>query len=100
MPKDLQEFNKLVEEKPTGSKTSNADLKGFLSEAMHTTKEVSAFLGVENGTAFSRLKRLEKAGIITRRWEQNRAYWVARTAVGLQETPPEVKEGEDEEDED
>jgi len=99
MPKDLGEFAKLVEEKPTASKTSNADLKTFLSEAMHTTKEVAAYLSVENGTAFSRLRRLEKNGIITRRWEGNKAFWVARTAVGMQEAPPEVEEGEDKDEE-
>ena len=102
MPKDLGEFEKLVDSRPQATKTSNADLIAFLSEAMRTTKEVSVFLAVENGTALSRLRRLEKNGIVTRRWDGPRAYWVARTAVGLAELPPEPKataEEEDEEDE-
>jgi DNA-binding PadR family transcriptional regulator len=94
MPKDLREFEKLQEERPAVAKTSNEDLIKFLSEAMHTTKEVAAFLGVENGTAFSRLRRLQKAGIVTRRWDGQRSWWVARKAVGLPELPPEVPEEE------
>jgi DNA-binding PadR family transcriptional regulator len=98
MPKDLKEFESLVEARPAGSKTSNADLMAFLSEAMRTTKEVSKFLAVENGTAFSRLKRLEKNGVVTRRWDGPRAYWVTRKAVGLEDLPPpEPKESEEEE---
>lgn len=95
MPKDLKDFEQLQEERPAVSKTSNADLLKFLSEALHTTKEVATFLSVENGTAFSRLKRLTKAGVITRKWDGQRAWWVARKAVGLAELPPEVPETEE-----
>lgn len=97
LPKDLREFEKLQEEKPAVSKTSNEDLIKFLGEALRTTKEVAQFLGVENGTAFSRLRRLKKAGIITRRWDGQRSWWVTRKAVGLPELPPEVEETEEEE---
>lgn len=97
MPKDLKEFENLQEEKPAVAKTSNEDLIKFLSEAMRTTKEVATFLSVENGTAFSRLRRLKKAGIVTRRWDGQRSWWVARKAVGLPELPPEVEEKEEEE---
>lgn len=88
MPKALEEFQALTEAKPQISKVSNEKLLEFLSKEMHTTKETAQFLGVENGTAFSRLKRMEKNGIITRRWEGNRSWWVARTAVGLEVIPP------------
>jgi predicted HTH transcriptional regulator len=97
MPKDLSEFKKLVEEKPAASKTSNAELIQFLSEALRTTKETATFLGVETGTAFSRLKRLMKAGKVTRRWEGNKSYWVARKAVGLPDLPEEEEGAEEEE---
>ena len=97
LPKDLKDFESLQEEKPAVAKTSNEDLIKFLSEAMRSTKEVAAFLGVENGTAFSRLRRLKKSGIITRRWDGQRSWWVARKAVGLAELPPEVEETEEEE---
>ena len=96
MPKDLKDFEKLQEERPAIAKTSNEDLLKFLSEAMRTTKEVASFLSVENGTAFSRLRRLKKAGIVTRRWDGQRSWWVARKAVGLAELPPEVPETEEE----
>jgi len=90
VPKDLKEFEKLQEEKPAASKTSNEDLIKFLTEAMHTTKEVATYLGVENGTAFSRLKRMKKNGTVTNRWDGQRTWWVARKAVGLPDLPPEV----------
>jgi len=83
MPKALGDFKNLQESKPQISKVSNEKLLEYLSKEMHTTKEVAAFLGVENGTAFSRLKRMEKNGVATRGWEGNRSWWVARTAVGL-----------------
>jgi len=91
MPKDLDEFGGLQEARPQISKVSNEDLMNFLSKQMCTTKEVAAFLKVEGGTAFSRLRRMEKNGLITRRWEGNRSWWVAREAVGLEIVPPETE---------
>jgi predicted HTH transcriptional regulator len=95
MPKPLEEFQKLQEARPEVSKTSNDELLAFLSKQMATTKEVSQFLQVENGTAFSRLRRLVKAGKIIRRWEGNRSYWVTRKAVGLPDAEPVEEEEED-----
>ena len=98
MPKALNEFGNLAGEKPEVSKVSNEKLVEFLSTEMRTTKEVATFLSVENGTAFSRLKRLKKAGLVTRGWEGNRSWWVARKAVGLPVEPePEEEEVEAEE---
>lgn len=96
MPKPLKEFESLQETKPQISKVSNEELLKYLGKELHTTKEVAAFLGVENGTAFSRLKRMEKNGLITRGWEGNRSWWVAREAVGLEVVPP-VEEATEEE---
>jgi DNA-binding MarR family transcriptional regulator len=90
VPKDLKEFDNLQATKPAASKTSNEDLMKFLSESMHTTKEVATFLNVENGTAFSRLKRLEKSGVVTKKYDGTRTWWVTRKAVGLEDLPPEV----------
>jgi hypothetical protein len=72
----------------------NPNCKGVerLVERLSQVKEVASFLSVENGTAFSRLRRLKKAGIVTRRWDGQRSWWVARKAVGLPELPPEVPE--------
>jgi len=97
LPKALGEFKDLQEERPQVSKVSNEKLLEFLGSAMHTTKEVAQFLGVENGTAFSRLKRLAKSGIVVRRWEGNRSWWVSAKAVGVpivptEETSEEVEE--------
>ena len=83
MPKDLKDFETLQEARPAVTKVSNEELVALLSKGLYTTKEVAAFCKVENGTAFSRLRRLEKAGVIARKWEGNRAYWVSRKAVGL-----------------
>ena len=96
MPKELKEFKELQEARPQVTKKSNEELLGFLKKAMATTKEVASFLGVENGTAFSRLKRLEKNGLVTRRWEGNRSWWVDRTAVGMEYLkPPETETAEE-----
>ena len=94
MPKDLSEFKNLSEARPQTTKVSNEELVAFLSKSMASTKEVAAFLGVENGTAFSRLRRMEKNGVITRKYEGPKGWWVAREAVGLAVIPP-AKEGED-----
>jgi len=96
MPKPLDEFKNLQEAKPQISKVSNEELLKFLSSEMHTTKEVAAFLGVENGTAFSRLRRMEKNGLVVRGWEGNRSWWVAREAVGLPVVTPEETTEEEE----
>jgi len=94
LPKDLKEFTTLQEARPAVTKKSNEELLAFLKKAMATTKEVATFLGVENGTAFSRLRRLVKNGMVTRKWEGNRSYWVDRTAVGLEYLTPEKEEKE------
>lgn len=93
MPKSLKEWEALEEGKPATTKVSNEELLKFLSKDLHTTKEVAAFLSVENGTAFSRLKRLEKNRIVVRKWEGNKSWWVAGKAVGEEPIP----EGEEEE---
>jgi len=94
LPKDLKEFEILQEARPAVSKVSNEELLGFLGKALCTTKEVAAFLKVENGTAFSRLRRMEKNGVVVRRWEGNRSYWVAAEAVGIEVKPVEESEEE------
>lgn len=93
MPKDLKEFANLQEAKPATTKVSNEELVKFLSKAMASTKEVAAFLGVETGTSFSRLRRMEKNGIITRKYEGPKGWWVARVAVGLEVLTPPKEEG-------
>jgi len=91
LPKEITEYQELQDKKPQVSKVSNEELLTLLSAKMYTTKEVAQYLKVENGTAFSRLKRLEKNGVVTRRWEGNRSWWVACEAVGIEvpETPAE-----------
>jgi len=95
LPKALDEFKNLQEAKPQTTKVSNEELVKFLSKAMASTKVVAAYLGVETGTAFSRLRRLEKSGVITRKYEGPKGWWVARVAVGLPVLQPEKKEGEE-----
>jgi len=97
MPKELTAFKELAEARPQVSKKSNEELLAFLKKAMATTKEVAAFLGVENGTAFSRLRRMVKNGLVIRKWEGNRSWWVDREAVGLAYEKPEKEEAGEEE---
>lgn len=122
MPKEIKEFASLQEKKPQISKVSNEELLKLLSGNMYTTKglegctafeisyapfsllvnpldpvkEVAAFLKVENGTAFSRLRRMEKNGLVVRRWEGNRSWWVSAAAVGI-EVPTQLEEASPEE---
>jgi len=62
LPISLEEFEKLPKEKPARAKVSTQELLEFLSEQAYSTKEVAAFLNVQTGTAYSRLKRLLQAG--------------------------------------
>ena len=94
MPKDLKDFANLQGDRPQVSKKSNEELIAFLKKAMATTKEVATFLGVETGTAFSRLRRLVKSGKVIRKWEGNKSWWVDREAVGMQYAEPEPEEDE------
>ena len=52
MPISLDEFDKLPAEKPQRAKVPTSELLEFLGEQACSTKEVSAFLNVQTGTAF------------------------------------------------
>ena len=52
MPISLDEFDKLPAEKPARAKVPTSELLEFLGEQACSTKEVSAFLNVQTGTAF------------------------------------------------
>ena len=54
MPISLDEFDKLPAEKPARAKVPTSELLEFLGEQACSTKEVSAFLNVQTGTAFKR----------------------------------------------
>lgn len=92
LPKPIGEFDALQETRPQITKVSNEELIKLLTDNMYTTKEVAAFLKVENGTAFSRLRRMEKNGVIVRRWEGNRSWWVSAKAVGIEVPTPAPEE--------
>jgi len=77
MPLSLEEFEQLPEEKPSRAKVSTEQLLEFLSEQAYSTKEVAAFLGVQPGTAYSRLKRLLNAGKVRVRYRGATAFWMA-----------------------
>jgi len=77
MPIPREEFLQLPKEKPAGAGVGNEELLQFLSEEARTTAEVAAFLGVKQGTAYGRLKRLAEKGLVEVRWKGNKAYWMA-----------------------
>ena len=79
MPIDLDEFADLADVSSRGAKVSNEDLLESLADQALTTKEVSEILGVQSGTAYSRLRRLEKEGLVVRKFKANTGYWTAAT---------------------
>ena len=77
MPIPLDEFNQLADESTRGSKVANEELLEYLGNLGCTTKEVAEFLGVQNGTAYNRLKRLEENELVQRKFKGNLGYWTA-----------------------
>jgi len=77
LPISREEFLQLPKEKPERAAVGNEELLSFLSEGAYTTGEVAAFLGVKQGTAYSRLKRLLQAGLVEVRYLGQKAYWMA-----------------------
>jgi len=77
MPISAEDFEKLPAERPTRAKVPTNELLDFLKEQAYSTKEVAAFLNVQSGTAYSRLKRLKDAGLVEVRFQGATAYWKA-----------------------
>lgn len=77
MPISLEEYKQLQEKTTRGASVSNEDLLESLATQALTTKEVADLLGVQNGTAFSRLRRLAKDGLVERKFKGNVGYWIA-----------------------
>ena len=78
MPIPIDQFKTLprVEKGSKGASVSNEDLIAELTKHALSTKEVSTFLGVQTGTAYSRLQRLEGKGIVFRvKGDDNLTYW-------------------------
>lgn len=75
MPIDIEDFKKLPSEKPGRAAVPNEELVEHLSTQALTTAEVAAYLGVKNGSAYSRLKKLLEKGDITVRYEGVKAFW-------------------------
>jgi transposase len=75
VPISIEDFKKLPAEKPLRAGVSNEELLAQLKTQAMTTAEVAAFLGVKNGTAYSRLKRLLQQGKVVVRYEGAKAYW-------------------------
>lgn len=76
-PITREEFSVLPREKPPRALVSNEELLEQLAAEALTTKEVASFLGVQNGTAYSRLKRLLTAGSVEVAYEGAKAFWIA-----------------------
>ena len=85
MPITIDEFQKLPKEKPARAKVSNKELVDFLNEQACTTKEVAAFLGVQSGTAYSRLKRLKESGAVEVGYSGATAYWKTIPGAEIEE---------------
>jgi len=78
MPISIEDFNKLPDvQKRAGPAVSNEELINSLKEAALTVKEVAQILGVKNGTAYSRLKRLMEDNKVTRKNNAGSIVWAA-----------------------
>jgi len=78
MPISLDEFKKLA---PKGEKSATVPTEKLLAELKKqgmTTKEVAKLLGVQSGTAYSRLGKLEKIGAVHRGMQGTTSYWAAK----------------------
>jgi len=76
MPISLEEFEKLAVDKKAAISQKYNELLEFLSGQAYTTAEVAVFLNISNTSAFSVLKRLEKKGVVIRRYDQTgKSYW-------------------------
>jgi len=76
MPISLEEFEKLSKEKT--ATTAPEELLEFLGEQACTNKEIAAFLGVSPTNASQRMKRLEKKGLVERRYSGATIYWAIK----------------------
>ena len=77
MPISLDEFKKLA---PKGEKVATVPTEKLVAELKKTamtTKEVAKLLGVQSGTAYSRLGKLEKIGAVHRAMQGTTSYWAA-----------------------
>ena len=77
MPISLEEFEKLSEEKSAAAPSE--DLLKFLGNQACTNKEVAAFLGVSPTNASQKMKRLEKKGLVERRYGGMTIYWAVKS---------------------
>jgi len=96
MPIPIDQFKKLprVEKGSKGASVSNEDLIAELTKHALSTKEAAAFLGVQTGTSYSRLQRLETKDIVFRvKGEDNLTYW----GYNEEYVAPEEEEEDDEE---
>jgi len=76
-PITIEEFEKLAPQRVRGAQVSNEKLLEFLANQAATTKEIAEFLGVQTGTAYSRLRRLLQDGVVRRMYKGNVSYWAA-----------------------
>ena len=91
MPISLDEFKKLA---PKGEKSVSVPTDKLLAELKKTamtTKEVAKLLGVQSGTAYSRLQKLEKIKAITRGMNGTTSYWAANLSYVPAPEKPKVK---------
>jgi len=78
MPISKEEFEKLPTEKAPAAGVKTEELLEFLSEQACTTAEVAQFLGVKQGSAYGRLRRLLQQGKVEVRYSGAKAYWIAK----------------------
>ena len=76
LPISLDEFKRLSKEKTATAPPSQ--LLEFLGDNAFTNKEIAAFLGVSPNNALSRMKRLEKKGLVVRGFSGATIYWAKK----------------------
>jgi DNA-binding MarR family transcriptional regulator len=85
MPIELSKLDSLedVEPREQSAGKSNEELLARLSEEGLATREVADFLGIQQVSANSRLRRLEENGEVFRKYdpETKKQYWFATSII-------------------
>jgi len=97
IPIPIDKFKDLPPAAERGPAVANEQLLTKLSSDAMPTKEVAGFLGVQTGSAYSRLTKLEAKGVVERRMYEGVQYWGA--VADWKEILAESDEEESDEDE-
>lgn len=75
MPINIDEAKKLPTTKKSMGSVAIEELLEFLTEQACNAGEIAEYLGVKKEGVYTKLKRLEDDGLITRVYQDNLSFW-------------------------